>query len=124
MYGIFFRGHPDLRRILTDYGFEGHPMRKVGAWFAAALLPLAGTPSREAHPLLLQSCQDFPLSGFVEVRYDEDVKRVVCEPLELAQVGLFWFLTRGGGGWLRIRKRHTLTTSQAKGNWRRRRRRW
>ncbi|EDQ92732.1 NADH dehydrogenase Fe S [Monosiga brevicollis MX1] len=56
MYGVYFLGHPDLRRILTDYGFEGHPLRK-----------------------------DFPLSGFVEVRYDEDVKRVVCEPLELAQ---------------------------------------
>eukprot|EP00049_Salpingoeca_infusionum_P017880 m.354768 g.354768 ORF g.354768 m.354768 type:complete len:248 (-) comp17096_c0_seq1:116-859(-) len=56
MYGIYFNGHPDLRRILTDYGFEGHPLRK-----------------------------DFPLSGFVEVRYDEDVKRVVCEPLEMAQ---------------------------------------
>eukprot|EP00042_Codosiga_hollandica_P029007 m.157094 g.157094 ORF g.157094 m.157094 type:complete len:232 (+) comp52940_c0_seq1:58-753(+) len=56
LYGIYFTGHPDLRRILTDYGFEGHPMRK-----------------------------DFPLSGFVEVRYDEDQKRVVCEPLELAQ---------------------------------------
>ncbi len=57
MYGIYFAGHPDLRRILTDYGFEGHPLRK-----------------------------DFPLSGYTEVRYDEDVKRVVCEPLELAQV--------------------------------------
>eukprot|EP00043_Microstomoeca_roanoka_P027204 m.13780 g.13780 ORF g.13780 m.13780 type:complete len:263 (+) comp7415_c0_seq1:67-855(+) len=56
MYGVYFLGHPDLRRILTDYGFEGHPLRK-----------------------------DFPLSGFVEVRYDEDVKRVVCEPIELAQ---------------------------------------
>ncbi|EGD73664.1 NADH dehydrogenase iron-sulfur protein 3 [Salpingoeca rosetta] len=56
MYGVYFLGHPDLRRILTDYGFEGHPLRK-----------------------------DFPLSGFVEVRYDEDVKRVVCEPVELAQ---------------------------------------
>lgn len=77
MFGVFFANHPDLRRILTDYGFEGHPFRK-----------------------------DFPLSGFVEVRdrfsimiamfkkkkklpyqvrYDDEVKRVVVEPVELAQ---------------------------------------
>ncbi|MBW9117657.1 NADH-quinone oxidoreductase subunit C [Rhizobium cauense] len=56
MYGIVFEGHPDLRRILTDYGFEGHPLRK-----------------------------DFPLTGFVELRYDDAVKRVVYEPVELKQ---------------------------------------
>jgi len=56
MYGILFEGHPDLRRILTDYGFEGHPLRK-----------------------------DFPLTGYVELRYDEDRKRVVYEPVRLRQ---------------------------------------
>ena len=56
MNGVFFYNHPDLRRILTDYGFQGHPLRK-----------------------------DFPLSGYSEVRYDEQLKRVVQEPLELAQ---------------------------------------
>ncbi|GAB3448592.1 NADH-quinone oxidoreductase subunit C [Insolitispirillum peregrinum] len=56
MYGVFFADHPDLRRILTDYGFEGHPLRK-----------------------------DFPLTGYVEMRYDEDQKRIVYEPVKLAQ---------------------------------------
>ncbi len=56
LYGILFEGHPDLRRLLTDYGFRGHPLRK-----------------------------DFPLTGFVEVRYDEEQKRVVYEPVKLPQ---------------------------------------
>jgi NADH-quinone oxidoreductase subunit C len=56
LYGILFTGHPDLRRILTDYGFEGHPLRK-----------------------------DFPLTGFVEPRYDDELKRVVYEPVKLMQ---------------------------------------
>lgn len=56
LYGVLFSGHPDLRRIMTDYGFEGHPLRK-----------------------------DFPLTGYVEVRYDEDQKRVIYEPVKLTQ---------------------------------------
>lgn len=56
MYGVLFADHPDLRRMLTDYGFDGHPLRK-----------------------------DFPLTGYVEVRYDDETKRVVYEPVKLSQ---------------------------------------
>ena len=56
LYGIYFSDHPDLRRLLTDYGFEGHPLRK-----------------------------DFPLTGYVELRYDDEQKRVVYEPVKLTQ---------------------------------------
>lgn len=56
MFGVFFEGHPDLRRIMTDYGFEGHPFRK-----------------------------DFPIQGYTELRYDEEKKRIVYEPVEMTQ---------------------------------------
>lgn len=56
LFGVFFTGHPDLRRIMTDYGFDGHPLRK-----------------------------DFPVTGYTEIRYDEEKKRIVVEPLEMTQ---------------------------------------
>ena len=64
MYGIFFEGHPDLRRLLTDYGFHGHPMRK-----------------------------DFPMTGYVEVRYDDELKRVVYEPVKSVEFRDWDFLS-------------------------------
>ena len=64
MYGIFFENHPDLRRLLTDYGFHGNPLRK-----------------------------DFPMTGYVEVRYDDELKRVVYEPVKIAEFRQFDFLS-------------------------------
>jgi NADH-quinone oxidoreductase subunit C len=64
LFGVFFSGHPDLRRLLTDYGFHGHPMRK-----------------------------DFPMIGYVEVRYDDELKRVVYEPVKSVQFRSWDFLS-------------------------------
>ena len=64
LFGILFDGHPDLRRILTDYGFEGHPLRK-----------------------------DFPMTGYLEVRYDDEQKRVVYEPVKITEFRAFDFLS-------------------------------
>jgi len=64
MYGVFFSGHPDLRRLLTDYGFHGHPMRK-----------------------------DFPMTGYVEVRYNDELRRVVYEPVKSVEFRSWDFLS-------------------------------
>ena len=71
LFGVFFTGHPDLRRIMTDYGFDGHPLRK-----------------------------DFPLTGYTEIRYDEEKKRIVQEPLELTQA--FRNFEGGSSAWEQI----------------------
>jgi NADH/F420H2 dehydrogenase subunit C len=75
MFGVFFIGHPDLRRIMTDYGFDGHPLRK-----------------------------DFPLTGYTEIRYDEEKKRIVVEPLELTQA--FRNFEGGSAAWEQVGPGH------------------
>lgn len=77
LFGVFFLGHPDLRRIMTDYGFDGHPLRK-----------------------------DFPLTGYTEIRYDEEKKRIVVEPLELTQA--FRNFEGGSAAW----EVRSMTTSE------------
>ncbi len=87
MFGIFFSGHPDLRRLLTDYGFEGHPLRK-----------------------------DFPLTGYVEVRYDDAQRRVVNEPVHLVQEFRdFDFLSPWEGMQTQIASDVKTSTSEEKG---------
>lgn len=71
LFGVFFTNHPDLRRIMTDYGFDGHPLRK-----------------------------DFPLTGYTEIRYDEEKKRIVVEPLELTQA--FRNFEGGSAAWEQV----------------------
>ncbi|KAI5370589.1 putative NADH:ubiquinone oxidoreductase, 30kDa subunit, NADH dehydrogenase, subunit C [Septoria linicola] len=75
LFGVFFVDHPDLRRILTDYGFDGHPLRK-----------------------------DFPLTGYTEIRYDEEKKRIVVEPLELTQA--FRNFEGGSAAWEQVGPGH------------------
>lgn len=77
LFGVFFVGHPDLRRIMTDYGFDGHPLRK-----------------------------DFPMTGYTEIRYDEEKKRIVVEPLEMTQA--FRNFRGGSSAWEQVGPGHDL----------------
>lgn len=91
MFGVFFVDHPDLRRIMTDYGFDGHPLRK-----------------------------DFPLTGYTEIRYDEEKKRIVVEPLELTQA--FRNFEGGTAAWEQVgpghdRKPETVSDSRRCVDW-------
>ena len=87
MFGVLFEGNPDLRRILTDYGFEGHPLRK-----------------------------DFPYTGYVEMRYSEEEKRVVYEPVKLAQdVRMFDFLSPWEGAEYTLPGDEKAKTAEAPG---------
>jgi NADH/F420H2 dehydrogenase subunit C len=78
LFGVFFVGHPDLRRIMTDYGFDGHPLRK-----------------------------DFPMTGYTEIRYDEEKKRIVVEPLEMTQA--FRNFRGGSAAWEQVGPGDDLT---------------
>ena len=91
LFGVFFVGHPDLRRIMTDYGFDGHPLRK-----------------------------DFPMTGYTEIRYDEEKKRIVVEPLEMTQA--FRNFRGGSAAWEQVgpghdRKPETVSSSQVPAVW-------
>jgi NADH/F420H2 dehydrogenase subunit C len=85
MFGVFFIGHPDLRRIMTDYGFDGHPLRK-----------------------------DFPLTGYTELRYDEEKKRIVVEPLELTQA--FRNFEGGSAAWEQVGPGHDRKPEEVSSN--------
>ncbi|EON69264.1 NADH-ubiquinone oxidoreductase 30.4 kDa subunit, mitochondrial [Coniosporium apollinis CBS 100218] len=83
LFGVFFVNHPDLRRIMTDYGFDGHPLRK-----------------------------DFPMTGYTEIRYDEEKKRIVVEPLEMTQA--FRNFRGGSSAWEQVGPGHDRTPDQFK----------
>jgi len=83
LFGVFFVGHPDLRRIMTDYGFDGHPLRK-----------------------------DFPMTGYTEIRYDEEKKRIVVEPLEMTQA--YRNFRGGSASWEPVGPGDNLTPDQFK----------